>query len=226
MEKVPALPNACKMTSISEKRMAASRLYLRTGCMVHSATSLGSSSNSKKFLDRIFLYSIYSGKWRPAWRKTHYRKHFIKIIQQKHAKYEGKHTTGVFSTFSPRAALIIRSFSKGYFVDMHKFFTALKHGFVTVKPKETSIVIATIRTKIDFILDARRSIQPIFLKFVWSRLICTVKQPICYRILSATWGKTWGKCCYYLEGRRLSLLLNSIMLCKLKQIGNASFLSL
>ena len=55
----------CRMTRMSEKRMAASRLYRRTGCIVHSVTSMGSSSICRKFLPRAFLYALYSGRWRP-----------------------------------------------------------------------------------------------------------------------------------------------------------------
>ncbi len=42
----------------------------RSGCMVTSATSSGSESSCKKFLPFVRLYSSYSGKWRPAWRKS------------------------------------------------------------------------------------------------------------------------------------------------------------
>ena len=70
--------------------MHASMSYRRAGCSVHSATSLGSFKSSRKFLPVVSLYAMYSGRWRPAWRKSH---------------------TGVRSTFSPFAARIIVSFA-------------------------------------------------------------------------------------------------------------------
>mmetsp|Transcript_28264 Transcript_28264/g.69905 ORF Transcript_28264/g.69905 Transcript_28264/m.69905 type:complete len:237 (-) Transcript_28264:3-713(-) len=86
---VTSMFRASAITRMSEKRIAASRLYLRMGCMVHSATSLGSFRSSTKFLPVAFLYASYSGRWRPACLNNH---------------------TGVLSTFSPRAARTIRSF--------------------------------------------------------------------------------------------------------------------
>jgi hypothetical protein len=42
----------------------------RSGCMVTSATSSGSASSSRKFFFLSRLYASYSGRWRPAWRKS------------------------------------------------------------------------------------------------------------------------------------------------------------
>eukprot|EP00967_Tisochrysis_lutea_P086936 scaffold122804_cov37-Tisochrysis_lutea.AAC.3 len=60
----------CGTTRMSEKRIAASTSYLRTGCIVTSVTSAGSSSSWRKFFPFAALYSLYSGKCRPAWRKS------------------------------------------------------------------------------------------------------------------------------------------------------------
>lgn len=65
-------------------------LYRRMGWRVTSATSFGSFRSSRKFFPRAFLYSMYSGKCRPACRKSH---------------------TGVRSTFWPLAARIMMSFA-------------------------------------------------------------------------------------------------------------------
>ena len=80
---------ASTTTRMSEKRIPASMLYRRIGWRVTSATSFGSFRSSRKFLSLTFLYSMYSGKCRPACRNNH---------------------TGVRSTFWPLAARIIMSF--------------------------------------------------------------------------------------------------------------------
>jgi hypothetical protein len=54
-------------------------------------------SKSRKFLPVSFLYWLYSGRWRPAWRNSH---------------------TGVASVSSPLATRTIRSFLGFWFVTL------------------------------------------------------------------------------------------------------------